>query len=181
MGVDRLRVRFRAEATALGGGEATPCSPADDCRRRSEVWAMREGWNNVSFVRDSRMPLSTASLALLGLRRHDELVSRAHEWCTRRQGKSANPASVAMARADGCANPQILRHEGEAQRGIGACEGVKDLMVCFKDLLDEPSADRATVLFERVRAFEDWSVSDLEGYTWFMTDKRPTLVGRQPG
>lgn len=54
-------------------------------------------------------------------------------------------------------------------------------MVCFKDLLDEPSADPATVLFERVRAFEDWSVSDLEAYTWFMTDKRPTLVGRQPG
>lgn len=45
-----------------------------------------------------------------------------------------------------------------------------DLMVCFNDLLDEPSSDHATALFERVRVFRDWGVSDLEAYTWFMTD-----------
>jgi len=45
-----------------------------------------------------------------------------------------------------------------------------DLMVCFNDLLDEPSSDHATALFERVRVFKDWGVSDLEAYTWFMTD-----------
>jgi len=49
-------------------------------------------------------------------------------------------------------------------------EKPKDLMVCFDELLDEPRADRATALFERVRAFKDWGVSDLEAYTWFMTD-----------
>ncbi|NNL48274.1 MAG: nucleotidyltransferase domain-containing protein, partial [Acidimicrobiia bacterium] len=45
-----------------------------------------------------------------------------------------------------------------------------DLMTCFNDLLDQPNGDRATALFERVRAFQDWGVSDLEAYTWFMTD-----------
>ena len=45
-----------------------------------------------------------------------------------------------------------------------------DLMVCFNDLLNEPSGDHATALFERVRGFKDWGVSDLEAYTWFMTD-----------
>ncbi len=55
-----------------------------------------------------------------------------------------------------------------------ALESVPDkpteLMVCFNDLLDEPSGDHATALFERVRSFKDWGVSDLEAYTWFMTD-----------
>lgn len=30
--------------------------------------------------------------------------------------------------------------------------------------------DHARSLFERVRDFRDWGVSDLEAYTWFMTD-----------
>ena len=34
----------------------------------------------------------------------------------------------------------------------------------------QPCADSATALFERVREFRDWGVSDLEAYTWFMTD-----------
>ena len=45
-----------------------------------------------------------------------------------------------------------------------------DLMARFNDLLNEPSGDRATALFEQVRDFQDWGVSDLEAYTWFMTD-----------
>jgi len=49
-------------------------------------------------------------------------------------------------------------------------EKPSDLMVCFNDLLNEPSGDHATALFERVRGFKDWGVSDLEAYTWFMTD-----------
>ena len=44
------------------------------------------------------------------------------------------------------------------------------LMTRFHDLLDEPRADRATALFELVRDFRDWGVSDLDAYTWFMTD-----------
>jgi len=45
-----------------------------------------------------------------------------------------------------------------------------DMMTCFDALLDEPSGERATALFERLRSFRDWGVSDLDAYTWFMTD-----------
>ncbi len=40
----------------------------------------------------------------------------------------------------------------------------------FHDLLNEPDGDNATALFESVRDFQDWGVSDLDAYTWFMTD-----------
>ena len=45
-----------------------------------------------------------------------------------------------------------------------------DLMDLFNRLLDAPTGDRAAALFERVRNFRDWGVSDLDAYTWFMTD-----------
>ena len=45
-----------------------------------------------------------------------------------------------------------------------------DLMACFNNLLDRPCGDHADALFERIREFRDWGVSDLEAYTWFMTD-----------
>ncbi len=45
-----------------------------------------------------------------------------------------------------------------------------DLMERFNDLLEKPSRDHATALFELVRDFRDWGVSDLDAYTWFMTD-----------
>jgi predicted nucleotidyltransferase len=45
-----------------------------------------------------------------------------------------------------------------------------NFMARFDDLLKEPCGDHATALFERVRDFRDWGVSDLEAYTWFMTD-----------
>lgn len=44
------------------------------------------------------------------------------------------------------------------------------LMTCFDALLDEPNGDHATGLFELIRDFRDWGVSDIEAYTWFMTD-----------
>ena len=45
-----------------------------------------------------------------------------------------------------------------------------DLMTCFNELLNDPGGDSASALFELVRDFQDWGVSDLEAYTWFMTD-----------
>lgn len=45
-----------------------------------------------------------------------------------------------------------------------------NFMEIFYGLLENPAADNATALFERVRDFQDWGVSDLEAYTWFMTD-----------
>ena len=62
-----------------------------------------------------------------------------------------------------------------------APEKPDDLMTCFNDLLNEPCGDHATALFERVRAFQDWGVSDLEAYTWFMTDVEWSwMSGRTP-
>jgi hypothetical protein len=56
-----------------------------------------------------------------------------------------------------------------------------DFMALFNALLEAPSADRATALFERVRAFQDWGVSDLEAYTWFMTDVEwAWMAGKAP-
>ena len=49
-------------------------------------------------------------------------------------------------------------------------EKPNDLMARFNDLLNEPCGDHATALFDSARAFQDWGVSDLEAYTWFMTD-----------
>ena len=40
----------------------------------------------------------------------------------------------------------------------------------FDALLDTPNGDNATALFDCIRDFEDWGVSDLDAYTWFMTD-----------
>ena len=45
-----------------------------------------------------------------------------------------------------------------------------DFMEHFNSLVDEPSAHRATALFDCIRGFRNWGVTDLEAYTWFMTD-----------
>jgi len=37
-------------------------------------------------------------------------------------------------------------------------------------LLAEPNGENAGALFESIKAFQDWGVSDIECYTWFMTD-----------
>ena len=48
-------------------------------------------------------------------------------------------------------------------------------------LLDEPCGEHATALFELIRDFQDWDVSDLEAYTWFMTDiEWSWMDGRTP-
>ena len=45
-----------------------------------------------------------------------------------------------------------------------------DYMRLFNDLLEQPGAETATALFESVRDFRDWGITDLDAYTWFMTD-----------
>ncbi|MEN0066513.1 MAG: nucleotidyltransferase domain-containing protein [Myxococcota bacterium] len=45
-----------------------------------------------------------------------------------------------------------------------------DLMARFYALVEEPSGKHAEALFGCVRDFRDWGVSDLDAYTWFMTD-----------
>ena len=43
-------------------------------------------------------------------------------------------------------------------------------MEYFDALLEGPARDTATALFESIRDFHDWGVSDIDAYTWFMTD-----------
>ncbi len=60
----------------------------------------------------------------------------------------------------------------------GKPDGFMDL---FNALLESPGAENATALFERVRDFQDWGVSDLEAYTWFMTDVEwAWMTGKTP-
>lgn len=37
-------------------------------------------------------------------------------------------------------------------------------------LLENPTAENANALFQSVRGFQNWGISDIECYTWFMTD-----------
>ena len=56
-----------------------------------------------------------------------------------------------------------------------------ELMERFNKLLDRPNGKNATALFECVRDFRDWGVSDLDAYTWFMTDiEWSWMSGRTP-
>lgn len=45
-----------------------------------------------------------------------------------------------------------------------------DFMQHYNALLTQPNAENATALFECIRGYQDWGVSDLDAYTWFMTD-----------
>lgn len=45
-----------------------------------------------------------------------------------------------------------------------------ELLSHIEALLENPAADTADALFASIKAFRDWGVSDLESYTWFMTD-----------
>ena len=52
-----------------------------------------------------------------------------------------------------------------------------NLMRCFNALVNDPCGEHATALFELVRDFKDWGVSDLEAYTWFMIDMEWSWMG----
>lgn len=45
-----------------------------------------------------------------------------------------------------------------------------ELLSHIDALLEKPSADNADALFKSIKDFHDWGVSDIEAYTWFMTD-----------
>jgi predicted nucleotidyltransferase len=46
----------------------------------------------------------------------------------------------------------------------------ENFMLHFNNLLESPSSETATALFDLTRSFQNWGVSDLDAYTWFMTD-----------
>jgi predicted nucleotidyltransferase len=45
-----------------------------------------------------------------------------------------------------------------------------ELLSLIDALLEKPNAENADALFQSVKGFQDWGVSDLEAYTWFMTE-----------
>ena len=45
-----------------------------------------------------------------------------------------------------------------------------DLLSHIDTLLEKPNAENADSLFQSVREFRDWGISDVESYTWFMTE-----------
>jgi len=45
-----------------------------------------------------------------------------------------------------------------------------DLLLHIDALLEKPDAKNADALFQSVKEFRDWGVSDIESYTWFMTE-----------
>ncbi|MEM1260110.1 MAG: nucleotidyltransferase domain-containing protein [Bacteroidota bacterium] len=54
---------------------------------------------------------------------------------------------------------------------LGRChEKPKGLMHLMDALLREPSAKNANVLFETIKGFQDWGVSDIEAFSWFMEE-----------
>ena len=96
--------------------------------------------------------------------------------------RAASQLALFSARLILAHNRRLFPYHKWLPRALEAApEKPDDLMACFDDLLNEPCGDHATTLFERVRAFQDWGVSDLEAYTWFMTDVEWSwMSGRTP-
>ncbi len=57
---------------------------------------------------------------------------------------------------------------------LAALESVPEkpdgFLACMDELLAAPTGERVSALFELVQGFRDWGVSDLDAYTWFMTE-----------
>lgn len=51
-----------------------------------------------------------------------------------------------------------------------AAEKPEGFLDRIQELLDEPSPETAGRLFQCVQSFRDWGVTDMEAYTWFMTE-----------
>jgi len=45
-----------------------------------------------------------------------------------------------------------------------------ELLSQIDALLEKPNAENADALFQSIKGFQDWGVSNLEAYTWFMTE-----------
>ena len=68
-------------------------------------------------------------------------------------------------------NRRLFPYHKWLMTALGSAPDKPDgLMEHMDDLLGHPGGGRAAALFELVRGFRDWGVSDLDAYTWFMTD-----------
>jgi hypothetical protein len=61
-------------------------------------------------------------------------------------------------------------HKWMLQAVEEAAEVPANFLARIQDLLDQPSVQTAGPLFQCVQEFRDWGVSDIEAYTWFMTE-----------
>lgn len=61
-------------------------------------------------------------------------------------------------------------HKWFARTLANATDKPQDFMQHFNALLDLPNGANATALFECVKNHKDWGVSDLDAFSWFMTD-----------
>ncbi|MEM7138996.1 MAG: hypothetical protein AAF500_20650 [Myxococcota bacterium] len=52
----------------------------------------------------------------------------------------------------------------------GATDKPVDFLERVRGLMEEPSVAAAAQLLECIRRFRDWGVSDIDAYTWFMTE-----------
>ena len=79
-------------------------------------------------------------------------------------------------------NRRLFPYHKWLPRALGSApDKPAELMRCFNALVDAPSGKHATALFEQVRGFQDWGVSDLEAYHWFMTDVEWSwMTGKTP-
>ncbi len=68
-------------------------------------------------------------------------------------------------------NRKLFPYHKWLLRALEAVEEKPDnLMAQLDALLKQPGSQTASTLFENIQQFHDWNVSDLEAYTWFMTD-----------
>ncbi|MEL7450788.1 MAG: nucleotidyltransferase domain-containing protein [Pseudomonadota bacterium] len=61
-------------------------------------------------------------------------------------------------------------HKWLSQALASATDKPENLESLLDALLASPGSATATAVFDALKEFHDWGVSDLEAYTWFMTD-----------
>ena len=87
------------------------------------------------------------------------------------QTRAASQLALFAARLILAHNRQLFPYHKWLPRALEAAPDKPDELIAgFNSLLSEPNGDHATALFELVRDFQDWGISDLDAYTWFMTD-----------
>ena len=68
-------------------------------------------------------------------------------------------------------NRRLFRYHKWLTRTLESVENKPvELLSQIDALLENPNAEIADALFKSIKGFHDWGVSDLEAYTWFMTE-----------
>lgn len=85
--------------------------------------------------------------------------------------RAANQLALFAGRLILAHNRTLFPYHKWLPRALGdAADKPRGFMQQFHAMLEQPNGANASSLFESVRDFQDWGVSDLDAYTWFMTD-----------